>query len=400
MSSRSRRLVALVIAAFVVATLHTTLFPLQKSSEDSLEEIERGIQECAEKKSLAGACFQDFARRLLSRFSLRGILDILADLDAAPVPQAGSYVRRHELAHFLGREAYAREKSVGAVYPLCTSAAGSGCYHGVMEEHLLETRGSLSLGGLMDEDIAGICGNKDAYARQALYQHCLHGLGHGFFLLTNADLPRALVLCDRLPQAVNEADLCWTGVFMENGFSNTRTTPHYSRFLKEDDPLYPCDILVERYRGICYGYQVFSFAARSGYVWDRIADLCADVPLVYRGACFFSYGGALVFSEDHPLRLRVGCEMLPPGSPRTLCVRGVVFYLVSRYAADAPPFMERFCAVVDEEYRGSCWREVGVAAAAWAAGAEEMAMICARAHNEIYMARCTEGVYLQTQLRI
>lgn len=80
-----------------------------------------------------------------------------------------------------------------------------------------------------------------------LHRQRNHGLGHGLMIQTGYDLPTALAICAALPTAWDRPT-CSNGVFMEN--ADTRSGSR-SRWLDDDDPLYPCGIVSELDRRHC-----------------------------------------------------------------------------------------------------------------------------------------------------
>ena len=115
---------------------------------------------------------------------------------------------------------------------------------------------------------------------------CVHGLGHGLMIHTGLDLPLSLSICERLPTAWDQTS-CDGGVFMEN-FSSSYGVK--SRFLRDNDPVYPCHAVAEKHKLYCYLQVTSRLLQTSGYDWKSTAQACARVEPNWRTTCFQSYG--------------------------------------------------------------------------------------------------------------
>ena len=107
---------------------------------------------------------------------------------------------------------------------------------------------------------------------------------------TSYELYDALDLCDRLEEDRDQR-ACYSGVFMENvvgGLSGTMG--HFTDYLSDDDPHYPCNALTQRYVGPCYLYHSTRMLILFDYDYGRVAGECANAHPSALYDCFESYG--------------------------------------------------------------------------------------------------------------
>ncbi len=232
------------------------------------------------------------------------------------VPQYGDC---HQTAHKAGRFAY--EVDGDKAFEQCGAECHSGCYHGATEAYF-KVHGT-----------ANLTANLNVLCKSELnpfFSHqCVHGVGHGLMAWTNYQINEALKSCDLLQK---RQDSCWTGVFMENiiGALSEKEAKakgqadHVSSYLSED-PLYPCNMVDEKYRSSCYFLQTSRMIQLFGAEFKQIADTCLKVPQIYQEVCFESMGRDVGgVSRGNPTLSIEKCSFAPIGALRTGCLIGAV----------------------------------------------------------------------------
>lgn len=332
-------------------------------------------------------CYKNISFLLFYQFDLPKLLQLLSDNEKYPEV----FSRCHELTHYLTRLSYQREQSISKVYDACTSVCHGGCYHGAIEEYLSEKNLSIDLSSNykpIKKEILKVCGKKEDYKVPLLYDECLHGIGHGTMYITDSDLPTALKLCDLLGDEQKQ-QTCYGGAFMENSSSSTNLD-HPSKFIKKDDPLYPCDILDKKYLGVCYRYQSSHFAILTQSNWAQVAKMCMRVPKDYRPACFLTIGSNLVGFTQEIKTIINNCSLIEEENYQTYCYLGAVDALAIRYRNE-PEKGFNFCSQVPLKYQKSCFNQYGISISSWSNDQSNLSKLCKRLENPQYALWCKGG---------
>ncbi len=185
----------------------------------------------------------------------------------------------HELTHIIGHTAAELYGDIPTTYGRGDSFCGSGYYHGAMEAIVLNIGADKVL-----EEIDTLCAGLYSF----YHYNCAHGLGHGFMRVQENELFESLGMCDALADTW-ERNRCYGGVFMENSVDKDHPV-HPSKFLRADQPLYPCDVVGVRYKNECYQRQTSHVLQVEGNDFNRVFDLCAKVEVNFRSACYQGLG--------------------------------------------------------------------------------------------------------------
>ncbi len=187
-----------------------------------------------------GACFEQAFGNLAYR---RGPKVALARF-AAMIDTDPTVAVCHRIAHALGAGALAHyDGDVGRAFADGSAVCWSGYYHGILERAFV---------GVSEDELPAVsrrlCGSAEVRRNDFTAYQCVHGLGHGLMIYTDYDMPLALATCDALATQWDQTS-CTGGVFMENLQTSYGTK---SKWLRDDDPLYPCPTLAERHKLYCY----------------------------------------------------------------------------------------------------------------------------------------------------
>lgn len=337
-------------------------------------------------------CYRKAAEAFLKKLDIEQILEIFRTTEKIQE----IFARCHEVTHYLGRAAYDRKGSVPAAYAVGSDVCHGGFYHGVLEAHF-KKKDFAYLDASNEElarEIVGICGRVEDYEVPRTHSECIHGIGHAMMFITEADLPRSLGLCDPLT-GVSLQEVCYSGVFMENSSSSTNFD-HPTKYLRADDPLYPCTALPEKYLKLCYKYQSSYFAELTRWDWRQTIDWCFRVPPAYRAGCFNVIGSNQVgYQQDISVMLGTCDLILQDNEARRNCIRGVVDGLAGRYVGDASRIVS-FCALNDAPSKPVCYSAMGRALGTWTRDAQRISGLCGQIEGKDYMSLCakpTEVVY-------
>jgi len=355
----------------------------QKMSNSATDHILSQMNTCYE-EGAENRCYEDLALDFLDQAPLREVMTVFADHETRPE----IFSRCHAAAHYLGRQAYKEIQQVAETYEQCTSACWGGCYHGVIEQYIAEN--NLFPGDLdaLTAEILTVCGTEDDYDKPRVFGECLHGIGHAMMFITNADLPRSLEFCDVLP-SVQQREVCYGGIFMENSSSST-SLDHPSEYLKLSDPMYPCNILEEKYKKLCYQYQSSYFAIITQSDWLETIDLCLQVPIAYQDGCFQVLGSNQVGRTQDLQLMNNTCELVQDTTLKQNCIAGVVEGLTGRYVGDAS-YVLKFCSTVVQDTKNICYSQIGKSVSSWARNTALRDAVCEEILEEKYQLLCKKG---------
>lgn len=169
-------------------------------------------------------------------------------------------VTNHDEAHLFGVRLFEGRGVIGI--SLCNPSFAFGCYHGFTDAALSKSLDPLKKLARACESIGAI--NSGPWAS------CIHGIGHGVATYFNTvKLDEALDVCGWLQ---NGAIYCYDGVFME--FATNAPPSFYEQ--TKSDPLYPCTVLKETYRGSCARNQPAVLEKFLGMHIDQISSICLE----------------------------------------------------------------------------------------------------------------------------
>ena len=188
----------------------------------------------------------------------------------------------HRIAHMIGAAALVRfDGRVGKAFAEGSASCWSGYYHGILERAYKDV-GSDELGPVSRD----LCSDADVRRTAFIAYQCVHGLGHGLMLFTNYDLPRSLSVCDELATSWDQTS-CTGGVFMENISSSYGIT---SKWLRDDDPIYPCKTVAERHKLYCYLMVTSRILPFVNYDFAKAGQMCRKSDKAWITTCFQSLG--------------------------------------------------------------------------------------------------------------
>ncbi len=191
---------------------------------------------------LSAAEYQKIRNEYIESLTSKNPKIILSEL-REHIKTSNSLLRScHSLTHEIGQAAYGKYKDFGVALEYQDEICNSGYLHGVIESRFLETSDIFAT-------IQTIC---DKYnVEKYIGWECYHGIGHGVMYYTQNDMPRSLSLCDTFENR-SMRSTCINGVFMEN--FNTDQKLHHSKYLKANDPAYPCKEQSAYDKADCYLY--------------------------------------------------------------------------------------------------------------------------------------------------
>lgn len=121
---------------------------------------------------------------------------------------------------------------------------------------------------------------------------CAHAIGHGFLAYAGyKNLLEALKRCDKVGESSAGFPLfnCHDGVFMENIWGLHEGAPSIDRWVRLDDPLYPCNEpkIEEKYKNACWSNQPsLAYQLFAGDI-KKVGEICLGISnALFRQTCF------------------------------------------------------------------------------------------------------------------
>jgi hypothetical protein len=288
----------------------------------------------------------------------------------------------HRIVHMIGSASLARyHGNVAKAFAEGSASCWSGYYHGILSNAFTDVE---------LEDIGpasrGLCEDEEIRATDYLAYQCVHGLGHGLMIYTGYNLPLSLETCDELATEWDQSS-CSGGVFMENVTPSLGST---TEWLKEDDPVYPCNTVAKRHKYYCYLMVTSRILEVNSYDWAETAALCRSVEKDWVAICFQSYGrdasGSTRQDAGEIVRL---CRLA--GRWESDCIYGAARDITSN---DAGAKRARvLCERAPDPLRGTCFNGIGTILSGLSASEDEIRAACAAATTR-YLSACLQGAGL------
>jgi hypothetical protein len=259
----------------------------------------------------------------------------------------------HRVAHTIGSAALARNKgNVARTFAQGSSSCFSGYYHGVLERSLVGVRGYQpeTLGAVVRD----LCRDVRLNSSVWLAYQCLHGLGHGLMITTGYTLPLSLKTCDRLSTSW-ERTSCNGGVFMENistlyGFK--------SRYLRDEDPVYPCNAVAEEDKIKCYEIVTSRILRVVDGDWEETSRICASAEANWVSACFRSLGrDSAGQAHEEPMEILRLCSLARASGGEGTCIDGAARAMTGNFKNGKPATV--LCNAAPTGSRVQCYYGIG-----------------------------------------
>lgn len=286
----------------------------------------------------------------------------------------------HRIAHMMGAAALTRsDGSVGKAFAEGSAVCWSGFYHGILERAFRDVPED-KLGKVA----GGLCSDTEVRRVTFVLYQCVHGLGHGLMIYTGYDLPLSLKTCDALGEAWDRQS-CTGGVFMENLQSSYGAV---SKWLKPNDPIYPCNAVAERYKYYCYLMVTSRILPLVSYNWDKAVPQCRLSERRWISLCYQSLGrDASGQTRQDPPQILAICAKA--GSFERECVYGAARDITSNDAGGrrAAPF----CLEAKPALRSKCFNGIGTILGGFKAQSAERKAECAAVTPPRYLRDCYAG---------
>lgn len=370
----------LILSGYIKKSSSTT----NTSSSNSITQVVYFIesQKNCNKEENYNNCQTKKALEIVNKFQFKDILDAYETLQLKN-PQNSC----HDVMHFIASNEFKKNPNLPDIFNQCTSVCFNACYHGAVLGYIQNS----NLAGLDSEQLENIIIHAcDTLTNQKQNQkgNCIHGIGHSLMLISDNELPQSLKFCDSF-NSTGDRETCYGGIFMEN-FPNTSSSDHPSKYIKSDNPLYPCDILDDKYLNVCYTFLADYLSFINKYDLDKTISMCALVPIPYRNNCYRTIGSSAQGRVQEFNQMQDICKKVPKDY-QDICIKGVVISYADRYGGNREKFLKMFdfCKIVDTPYKKACYNQIGVNLVQWLP--QEKQMLCSKAENSEEREWCLNG---------
>jgi len=287
----------------------------------------------------------------------------------------------HLLNHTVGDYLYDKYKSAGLTF--CKDYFLSSCYHGFVIR-------AIGDGGidLLKEVVKSCQDNGEHVVIQ-----CAHAIGHGFLAFDGYKyLTQALDDCDKLSQKSRDFPTfnCYDGVFMENVFAvHDDGKPSPDRWLRQDDPIYPCDEpkIPNQYIKACWSNQPSWMYQLFGGDLHKVAQNCLEVKnQEHQNTCFDALARQIhplsKGSVDESFRM---CSLMPEGwvDPCLVSISKAFFSVGDRNA----PF--EICSRIHS--KSLCYQELITIISVYVKNRQERNNVCNQFLDKQWVSDCKKA---------
>ncbi len=287
MISRIKRLPVSVIIGIVLILLCVVQFEWSKSEISS-----RVGHHCYNPSTPTQECYISYYRNISEKSGTKAsLLELHKRLESDSRFNANC----HSAMHAIGRSAFREYGSIAEAYAQADYSCWGGYLHGVVEASMSRKK----LSDISAETVRTMCDSVKTMGETSfMHFSCVHGMGHALMYVGHNDLPNTLLRCDDLADEW-ESRQCANGAFMENTIADS---DHPTLFQPKDDLKYPCSVVREKDRDVCY--QVQSKFILDHFKWDfpKAFDFCNKLETkAYRTLCAQGLGaGVSVYTAYDP----------------------------------------------------------------------------------------------------
>jgi len=385
----------LILPLTVVALLLCGSF-FVSGSQTPRAVAEKIVAQCVQEGSDHAPCYESLVPALYPVLSIPEIFEVVRTIRT----KDASYQFCHVLAHKLGERVVAEDPTrwMLALSQNPTGFCSSGFVHGVVGGRFRsEVLDDTTIKAFMP-DFARACEPHDAWNPSEFEKAvCYHGMGHLYVFITDADLEKALQVCEATSLGPYRR-LCIEGVFMQiyqplepddfllienmdvrpstttvRQFCSTFEDPEYvGACQRESWPFFKEGVLNGTGAGaFCAGQpneqeELRCFEAASGIVGrlslgqeNQALTACSAFPLERQALCFTSSAQAIVEESRQDSAAAVRLCQRAPSAVMGVCLSTLASRASFIYGQDRAG-EQAFCAEFPEPYSQTCMQQNGL----------------------------------------
>lgn len=390
----------IVLAGILIASSIYIWRSSDNSREQKILEQAEIVLEACKDDSYRPACYDNEIPKVMDRgLTLEESFKVTAKIQE----EDSEYWYCHVLGHNVSAKEAAKDisKWTEVVARCPQGVCSNGCLHGAFQERFRgEHVDEEELERLIPE-IRSICKRGDGHRNYTGLEQasCYHAIGHLTMYITNADIERAIEVCDRV-SIEGERDfsnLCYDGAFMQifqplepedialvqdiapetrneaiaycAQFEGTRRTSCYMEswplfvdsFDKEFGAIEQfCDRgFSKRDKTRCFNGVFYVMAARSNFDESQISRICSFVSDDVKAQCFANSASRFLETDYKLAQKAVDvCEQAGEEGVSEQCYEELLFYSAYNYHAGSESFT-KLCATLPEPWATRCANNEG-----------------------------------------
>ncbi len=257
---------------------------------------------------------------------------------------------KHYVGHFLGQESYRIMGDKGL--SMCDFGLDYGCIHGFVIAGIGEK------GNGFIETSMKRC--EDFDPNDVRRGSCVHGVSHTLLYLKGYsynDLVWSLKQCDQMLSSDKFVGPvgCYEAVFMEYNLRNLdgESTGKWfeTRPLDDARPLYPCDVIDNRYKNSCYSELGSMWSNNIGMDFSKMFSFCGGIiNRLHLNSCYWGVGRSM--ADDYQFdykRVETKCSEIKDGGKQS-CIEGASVVLSNNGVKEAVSI----CSALDADSALRC----------------------------------------------
>ena len=290
------------------------------------------------------SCYDREIPKLTDNISMEEAFEVTKIVQDIDPSYAYCHVLGHELSAIEVRRDPSKWKDVLTRCP--SGMCSNGCLHGGLQEKFrdIEFLSDEQIESLVP-DLETLCEPRGNWRPSGLEQgSCYHALGHLTMYAVNADIDRALALCDRTALKENGRDwrfLCYDGVFMqmfqplepedfalikgkEPTLSNvdefcgkysgmqkascqSESWPLYRELLVDspDELVKFCNKTEQEYRDRCFMTELYVLTSQFNLDSGKIINYCSEIISERRGQCFANAASRMIETDYRNITMAI-----------------------------------------------------------------------------------------------
>jgi hypothetical protein len=162
-----------------------------------------------------------------------------------------------------------------------------------------------------------------------------------------------------------------------------------SRWVRDDDPIYPCNTVTPAHKQYCYLMVTSRILELNNYDWRTTAAECSRVERRWVDVCFQSYGrDASGFSRQNVTRVLSLCRTAGRGQQE--CLYGAARDMANDYARGGAQRASSLCSRGSRPLRARCFFGIGTILGTFASTSANRASLCRNVAGT-YVRSCLRG---------